>query len=202
MLVVIEIKGTGRDAIPADRVTRNLRRHLRQLQADLDTAIEDMEAGQWEGIISAMLYPPAPPAPRRWRRLRRSRAIVVPERYWLARWPGWVRSRSERNGVLPPRTWLANERKLVRSHICVSVIAQTAASSLPLRDRRKCRGFRRCRGRRWEIGLEALGVQLGHVPVGRGSFDEAVPATGGRQSQHRRGRRIFHGQRGELRQVR
>jgi hypothetical protein len=47
MLVVIEIKGTGWDAIPADRVMRNLRRHLRQLQADLDTAIEDMEAGQW-----------------------------------------------------------------------------------------------------------------------------------------------------------
>ena len=47
MLVVIEIKGTGWDAIPADRVMRNLCRHLRQLQAYLDTAIEDMEAGQW-----------------------------------------------------------------------------------------------------------------------------------------------------------
>lgn len=46
MLVIIEIKGTGWDAIPADRVLRNLRRHLRQLQAYLDTAIEDMEAGR------------------------------------------------------------------------------------------------------------------------------------------------------------
>jgi hypothetical protein len=34
-LVVIEIKGTDWDAIPADRVMRNLRRHLRQLQAYL-----------------------------------------------------------------------------------------------------------------------------------------------------------------------
>ena len=50
MLVIIEIKGTAWDAIPADRVMRKLRRHLRQLQACLDTAIEDMEAGQWEGI--------------------------------------------------------------------------------------------------------------------------------------------------------
>jgi hypothetical protein len=50
MLVVIEIEGTGWDAIPADRVMRNLRRHLRQLQADLDTAIEDMEAGLGRGI--------------------------------------------------------------------------------------------------------------------------------------------------------
>ena len=32
---------------------RNLRRHLRQLQAHLDTAIEDMEAGRWEGIAGA-----------------------------------------------------------------------------------------------------------------------------------------------------
>jgi hypothetical protein len=52
---------TDWDAIPADRVMRNLRRHLRQLQAYLDTAIEDMEAGQWEGIIGAMLYPARPP---------------------------------------------------------------------------------------------------------------------------------------------
>jgi hypothetical protein len=51
MLVIIEIKGTDSDAIPADRVLRNLRRHLRQLQAYLDTAIEDMEAGRWEGIV-------------------------------------------------------------------------------------------------------------------------------------------------------
>ena len=48
MLVIIEIKGTDWNAISADRVMRNLCRHLRQLQAYLDTAIEDMEAGQWE----------------------------------------------------------------------------------------------------------------------------------------------------------
>ena len=60
MLVIIEIKGTDWDAIPADRVMRNLRRHLRQLQAYLDTAIEDMEAGQWEGIVGALLYPGRP----------------------------------------------------------------------------------------------------------------------------------------------
>jgi hypothetical protein len=39
---------------------RNLRRHLRQLQAYLDTAIEDMEAGRWEGIVGALLYPGRP----------------------------------------------------------------------------------------------------------------------------------------------
>jgi hypothetical protein len=39
---------------------RNLRRHLRQLQAYLDTAIEDMEAGLWEGIVGALLYPGRP----------------------------------------------------------------------------------------------------------------------------------------------
>jgi hypothetical protein len=60
MLVVIEIKGTDRDAIPADRVMRNLRRHLRQLEAYLYTAVEDMEAGEWEGIVGALLYPARP----------------------------------------------------------------------------------------------------------------------------------------------
>ena len=60
MLVIIEIKGTDWDAIPADRVMRNLRRHLRQLRAYLDTAIEDMQAGQWEGIVGALLYPARP----------------------------------------------------------------------------------------------------------------------------------------------
>jgi hypothetical protein len=39
---------------------RNLRRHLRQLQAYLDTAIEDMEADQWESIVGALLYPHRP----------------------------------------------------------------------------------------------------------------------------------------------
>jgi hypothetical protein len=60
MLVIIEIKGTDWDAIPADRVMRNLRRHLRQLQAYLDTAVEDMEAGRWEGIVGALLHPGLP----------------------------------------------------------------------------------------------------------------------------------------------
>lgn len=60
MLVIIEIKGTDWDAIPADRVMRNLRRHLRQLQAYLNTAVEDMEAGRWEGIVAALLHPGRP----------------------------------------------------------------------------------------------------------------------------------------------
>jgi hypothetical protein len=44
MLVIIEIKGTDWDAIPVDRVMRNLRRRLRQLQAYLDTA-RDLPSG-------------------------------------------------------------------------------------------------------------------------------------------------------------
>jgi len=44
-----------RGPIPADRVMRNPRRHLRQLRAYLDTAVEDMEAGPWEGIVGALL---------------------------------------------------------------------------------------------------------------------------------------------------
>ena len=39
---------------------RNPRRHLRQLRAYLDTAVEDMEAGPWEGIVGALLYPGLP----------------------------------------------------------------------------------------------------------------------------------------------
>ena len=60
MLVIIEIKGTDWDKIPAARVVRNLRRHLRQLQGYLDTAIEDMEAGTWSGIVGCLLYPARP----------------------------------------------------------------------------------------------------------------------------------------------
>lgn len=60
MLVIIEIKGTDWEAIPTDRVMRNLRRHLRQLQAYLDTAVEDMKAVQWEGIVGTVLYPARP----------------------------------------------------------------------------------------------------------------------------------------------
>ncbi len=39
---------------------RNLRRHLRQLQGYLDTAVEDMEAGTWSGIVGCLLYPARP----------------------------------------------------------------------------------------------------------------------------------------------
>ena len=61
MLVIIEIKGTDWDKIPPARVMRNLRRHLRQLQAYLDTAIEEMEAGEWPGgIVGALPYPARP----------------------------------------------------------------------------------------------------------------------------------------------
>jgi len=60
MLVIIEIKGTDWDAIPAGRVMRNLRRHLRQLQSYLDTALEDMDAGRWDSVVAALLYPARP----------------------------------------------------------------------------------------------------------------------------------------------
>lgn len=60
MLVIIEIKGTNWDLIPADRQMRNLRRHLHQLQGYLDSAIEDMEAGRWASISGALLYPVRP----------------------------------------------------------------------------------------------------------------------------------------------
>jgi hypothetical protein len=66
MLVIIEIKGTDWDAIPADRVMRNLRRHLRQLQAYLDTAIEDMEQADGKASWVPCSILAAPPAPRRW----------------------------------------------------------------------------------------------------------------------------------------
>ena len=61
MLVIIEIKGTSWDAIPAERVRPNLRRHLRQLQGYLNTATEEMDAGQWPGgIAGELLYPARP----------------------------------------------------------------------------------------------------------------------------------------------
>jgi hypothetical protein len=60
MLVIIEIKGTDWDKIPAPRLMRNLRRHLRQLQRYLDNAIEDMESGVWTGIAGSLLYPARP----------------------------------------------------------------------------------------------------------------------------------------------
>jgi hypothetical protein len=60
MLVIIEIKGTDWDKIPAARLMRNLRRHLRQLQGYLDTAVEEMESGVWTGIVGSLLYPARP----------------------------------------------------------------------------------------------------------------------------------------------
>lgn len=60
MLVIVEIKGTDWDKIATARIMRNLRRHLRQLQGYLDTAIEEMEAGCWVGIVGSLLYPARP----------------------------------------------------------------------------------------------------------------------------------------------
>jgi hypothetical protein len=60
MLVIIEIKATDWDKIPTARLMRNIRRHLRQLQAYLDTAVEEMEAGRWASIAGALLYPARP----------------------------------------------------------------------------------------------------------------------------------------------
>jgi len=60
MLVIIEIKATNWNKIRADRLMRNLRRHLHQLQEYLDTAIEEMETGQWGGVAGALLYPARP----------------------------------------------------------------------------------------------------------------------------------------------
>lgn len=57
MFVIIEIKRTNWDLIPADRVMRSLRRHLRQLPEYLDSAIEDMAAGRWTSIAGSLLYP-------------------------------------------------------------------------------------------------------------------------------------------------
>jgi hypothetical protein len=61
MLVIIEIKGTNWDLIPADRMMSNLRRHLHQLQGYLDSAMEyNLEAGRWASIAGALLYPARP----------------------------------------------------------------------------------------------------------------------------------------------
>lgn len=57
MLIIIETKGTNWDKIRADRVKRNVQRHIRLLLAFLDTAIAELEAGQWEGVAGALLYP-------------------------------------------------------------------------------------------------------------------------------------------------
>jgi hypothetical protein len=60
MLIIIEIKGTDWDNIRADRVKRNVQRHIRQLLGYLDAAIGELEAGQWEGVAGALLYPSRP----------------------------------------------------------------------------------------------------------------------------------------------
>jgi hypothetical protein len=60
MLVIIEIKATNWDLIPANRRIRNLRRHLHQLQGYLDSAMEDMDAGRWASIAGCLLYPARP----------------------------------------------------------------------------------------------------------------------------------------------
>ena len=41
-------------------VKRNVQRHIRQLLAYLDTAIGELEAGQWEGVAGVLLYPSRP----------------------------------------------------------------------------------------------------------------------------------------------
>jgi hypothetical protein len=60
MLIIIEIKGTDWDKIRADRVKRNVQRHIRQLLTYRDTAIGELEAGQWEGVAGALRYPSRP----------------------------------------------------------------------------------------------------------------------------------------------
>ena len=66
MLIIIEIKGTDWDRIRSDRVKRNVQRHIRQLLAYLDTAISELEAGQWEGVAGALLYPSRPVSRKPW----------------------------------------------------------------------------------------------------------------------------------------
>jgi hypothetical protein len=53
-------KETARSYRRADIVKINVQRHIRQLLAYLDTAIGELEAGQWEGIAGALLYPSRP----------------------------------------------------------------------------------------------------------------------------------------------
>ena len=71
MLIIFEIKGTGWDMIRASRVKIDVPRHIRQLLAYLDTAIGELEGGQWEGIAGALLYPSVRPAQRAWSASRR-----------------------------------------------------------------------------------------------------------------------------------
>jgi hypothetical protein len=58
--IVIEIKGTDWRRIPPPRVRRNVLRHLNQLQRYLDTAIDELEAAQWDSVAGALLYPSRP----------------------------------------------------------------------------------------------------------------------------------------------
>jgi hypothetical protein len=54
-LASAELLVTVWDKIRPDRVKRNVQRHIRQLLAYLDTAIRELEAGQWEGVAGALL---------------------------------------------------------------------------------------------------------------------------------------------------
>ena len=65
LLVIIEIKGTDWNKIRGDRIARNVRAHLRQLQGYLDTAIDDLESGQWDSVVGALLYGHRPNDQRR-----------------------------------------------------------------------------------------------------------------------------------------
>lgn len=62
--VVVEIKNTDWDALRAERVRPNLRRHLRQLQEYLDPYVDQLGAGdgvdRWDAVIGILLYPKPP----------------------------------------------------------------------------------------------------------------------------------------------
>lgn len=58
--IVIEIKGTNWDRITTQRIRRNALRHLNQLHRYLDTAVNEMESGQWDAVSGALLYPKRP----------------------------------------------------------------------------------------------------------------------------------------------
>ncbi len=60
MQVVIEIKGTEWNHIKAARVRRHCQSHIRQLQRYLDTAVDDLEAGRFDSVAGALLYPARP----------------------------------------------------------------------------------------------------------------------------------------------
>jgi hypothetical protein len=87
---------------------RNLRRHLRQLQAYLDTAIEDMEAGQWEGIVGALLYPRPPAKAGTLAMIEAVAGEQAVQVTWYDEWTGScnLRRRSRVRGVWTTRSWM------------------------------------------------------------------------------------------------